>query len=747
MSVSRPRSISMSSAGRSSQKGRRPSFLNDKGEVRLVENGFDLTPLPLLVDEAPPEDVAEAVVEREVDTTTQNDDEEETGTLWSSSYYSESGSDEESVEKVVVPPVVTLLTESPTETLLCIRGRCVAVDAKEVKSVEKANVAYEASLDLKRNNPDKYVTRHAQTLNAPLKDRGSVTAPPSSASAGTQATTWDISDCISQAIAEEEAELASRRPGTASRAQRVNKNVYQQTSKVVAASKASPDFLLDVSEDRVESKAEKVKPSVREVPIQREIQGPERALLKEKFAKNMTGKPMAFSCAAMERCVQQNLYHERQMNYRAFAEKPAVENELEAAEEVEDVEVETPERGSSVEALWSWEAPMTKNRRVTCMAWNKHREDVLAVGYGGVVEDGSLPQNGGLVLFWSLRNPGYPERVASLDSGCASLAFSAKNPHLLAVGLMDGAVYIYDVRQKTLQPTPVFDSRSLKNAHAEPVWSVAWVDKGEDKGEVLVTASTDGRVLEWTLSKGLEASCLMVLKQLGDAEGVISRTASGLCLDIPGDDPAQYITACEDGTIHKCSDAYAEQYLESYVGHTGPVYKVRSSPYNPKVFLSCSADWTVKLWTQASPKPSASFRSEGSSPLNDVVNDVCWSPRASTQFALVGGDGRVEIWDVAQSLLDPVVREQPTFTPPPSPNAAPPPPGTPIDSSPPEPPAPTSVAATSCLFADNAPVLVVGDAVGSVTCYKCVNLPEAPPTKKLQLSALEVALASDEAQG
>ena len=91
---------------------------------------------------------------------------------------------------------------------------------------------------------------------------------------------------------------------------------------------------------------------------------------------------------------------------------------------------------------------MTKNRRVTCMAWNKHREDVLAVGYNGVVIDGSLPQDGGLVLFWSLRNPGYPERVASLESGCSSIAFSEKNPHLLAVGLMDGAVYVYDVRQK-----------------------------------------------------------------------------------------------------------------------------------------------------------------------------------------------------------------------------------------------------------------------------------------------------------
>ena len=52
------------------------------------------------------------------------------------------------------------------------------------------------------------------------------------------------------------------------------------------------------------------------------------------------------------------------------------------------------------------------------MAWNKHREDVLAVGYNS-----RGPQDGGLVLFWSLRNPGYPERVASLEAGCAHYFF------------------------------------------------------------------------------------------------------------------------------------------------------------------------------------------------------------------------------------------------------------------------------------------------------------------------------------
>ena len=58
---------------------------------------------------------------------------------------------------------------------------------------------------------------------------------------------------------------------------------------------------------------------------------------------------MGFSCAAMERCVQQNLYHERQMNYRAFAERPSVQQELDEA--VEDVEVE-PTSGVRLSKLY-----------------------------------------------------------------------------------------------------------------------------------------------------------------------------------------------------------------------------------------------------------------------------------------------------------------------------------------------------------------------------------------------------------
>ncbi len=54
--------------------------------------------------------------------------------------------------------------------------------------------------------------------------------------------------------------------------------------------------------------------------------------------------------------------------------------------------------------------------------------------------------------------------------------------------------------------------------HAGPVWQVEWVAKersfGDDRAEVLVSVGVDGRVLQWTLRKGLESNQLMRLKRL-----------------------------------------------------------------------------------------------------------------------------------------------------------------------------------------------------------------------------------------
>ena len=55
--------------------------------------------------------------------------------------------------------------------------------------------------------------------------------------------------------------------------------------------------------------------------------------------------------------------------------------------------------------------------------------------------------HGGLVLFWSLRNPEHPEKVLRTSHPVVSLDFSKLTPMLLAVGLTNGDVNIYDVKR------------------------------------------------------------------------------------------------------------------------------------------------------------------------------------------------------------------------------------------------------------------------------------------------------------
>lgn len=107
----------------------------------------------------------------------------------------------------------------------------------------------------------------------------------------------------------------------------------------------------------------------------------------------------------------------------------------------------------------------------------------------------------------------------------------------------------------------------------------------------------------------------------------------------------------EDGHIHKCSTSYSEQYLESYTGHIGPVYALQWSPFNPNLFVSCSGDWTIRLWQQGKQQQLLSFQSS-----NEEVLDVQWCPSNSTVFGAVTAGGRLELWDFAVSTMRPVVQ-------------------------------------------------------------------------------------------
>ena len=52
----------------------------------------------------------------------------------------------------------------------------------------------------------------------------------------------------------------------------------------------------------------------------------------------------------------------------------------------------------------------------------------------------------------------------------------------------------------------------------------------------------------------------------------------------------------DEGDIYLVTTEYASTYLASYRAHATPVYNIQWNNFIPTVFLSCAAEWTVKIW-------------------------------------------------------------------------------------------------------------------------------------------------------
>jgi dynein intermediate chain 4, axonemal len=158
--------------------------------------------------------------------------------------------------------------------------------------------------------------------------------------------------------------------------------------------------------------------------------------------------------------------------------------------------------------LWNFKCDLTSGRSVTSVSWNKENEDILAVGYGE--SKVLLNSSPGLVLVWSARNLEWPDRVYTCNHPVTALDFSKSNPFLLAAGLADGRIVMFDIRQR--KDKIILDGGDGEGKHRGPVWELKWVERQrvagdeQSRDESLVSVSSDGRVTQWSIRKGLEFS-------------------------------------------------------------------------------------------------------------------------------------------------------------------------------------------------------------------------------------------------
>ncbi|XP_041475347.1 dynein intermediate chain 4, axonemal-like [Lytechinus variegatus] len=634
---------------------------------------------------------------------------------------------EEDLEKYI--PIN--LTETATIWLLDINGVSMSIDAEDASAIKSKNEKYK-ELCKSRDGNDRYAERGMQTFNDLPKNKDIQTSRVNYIDQETIVNNWDMYDTY-----QDQERKANSQEYEFNESDQEKKRIVERpkSTKSGVSSIIEEDSGKNTSSKTGEGKASMVNASMVESEIgEGEGEGEET---KESSGKSheeiLASEELKEDLFVMERVVTMNILQHKQAAYRNLPIYPDVDRvEPEETESQASLptagtapsapptstanQVALTQLGPNLDRLWAYSCSLTKGRNVSCMAWNKGNPDLIAVGYG---QFGFTEQKGGLACCWSLKNPEYPERVFNCEAGVTAMDFSGSNPNLLAVGLYNGTVAIYNVRASSDEP--ILDSYESRSKHAAPVWQLQWVDKergssNDERIEVLVSISTDGRVTQWQIRKGFESAELMKLKKTAKAakkqasqakqdqkekgEAFITRQAAGFSFDFYPKDSNIYLAGTEDGLIHKCSCSYNEQYLDTYNGHTGPIYKIRWSPFINDIFLSCSADWSLRLWMQDRLQPVLNFFSS-----TKAVMDVCWSPTSPTVFGCVN-EGAVEIWDLSVNTLDPIIVNVPA-------------PGVKL----------------SCLtFAFNSDCILVGDSEGQVSVYqlRCMPPVEDDQSEKLK---------------
>lgn len=447
-------------------------------------------------------------------------------------------------------------------------------------------------------NQFNYSERASQTMNNPLRERSVITDPPPSITFSNTATAWEIFDAYEEdRLANERALAAGKKGGRGGK----------------------EDDKRGQRENRSGDATEEI----------------------------MTSPAYHNALRIVERMVNQNDNHDIIDDYKYWEDQSDMYKD-----------------DGNLLPLWKFQSDKVKKKTVTCIAWNPQYNDLFAVGYGSYEFQKQGP---GVIQCFSLKNafptasqgtslPANPEYTFHLDSGVMCLDFHPTQASLLACGLYDGSVCVFDLRQKSSSDKkmkPIFVSTVKTGKHMDPVWEIRW--SRDESALQCFSISSDGRVTSWTLSKNemLFADVMKLTmtdnaEQNDDPEAALIGLAGGMCFDFSKQSENIFIVGTQEGLVRRCSKAYNAQYLDFYDGHSMAVYAVRWNNFHPDVFITCSADWTVKLWQKNNKRPLMVFD------LADSVGDVVWSPYSSTVFAAVTTNGKVLVYDLNKNKNEPL---------------------------------------------------------------------------------------------
>lgn len=321
---------------------------------------------------------------------------------------------------------------------------------------------------------------------------------------------------------------------------------------------------------------------------------------------------------------------------------------------------------------------------VTGISWNNTGSQI-AVGYGRVDTVGWCKRRG-FVCVWNLRrrefNPSQPDLTLEVSAYVTAVAFHPVLPSMLAAGTYNGEVCLWNLADANAASENVnsadgpttstlnapWSSFSSGSSPKEPISRLLWLQNLQEqnvaKRYILCSASQDGKVLFWNPHKRLtecEASYDVQNKKhhLVGVQGLSfshSGSAQKACNSIPSVDSVMILGA-ESGEVFRTRPGVTTGKtaldIDHYDPHAGPVHGIDCSPFFRNLFMSCSSDGAIRLYSALERHPLATL--EPSTESKHFMYNCQFSPYRASVFAAVSRSSFLHIYDLERSKSKPAV--------------------------------------------------------------------------------------------
>ncbi|XP_050736135.1 dynein axonemal intermediate chain 1-like isoform X2 [Eriocheir sinensis] len=337
----------------------------------------------------------------------------------------------------------------------------------------------------------------------------------------------------------------------------------------------------------------------------------------------------------VERMVNQNTYDDICQDFRYWED---------GSDEFRPLE-------GSLLPLWKFHHDRSRLLVVTDLCWSPIYPDLFAAAYAPSGEGGAGPGGVGMLCLYSLKNPSTPERVFRAPCGVTCLAFHPKHGSVFAAGWADGSVVVYEARRPG--ESAGLTSCTGEGKHLLPVTQVRWVltEPGEDL--CLYSVAQDGRLTQWQVHSSVLIHTDLIqfrpdLPRAPQPQDRVALEGIGTCVAFRPDNEKVMLVGVDTGAVFQCTTSDTAHSLIRYPAHTAPVRQVLWNPYHNHVFVSCSVDWTVKVWLQYNLSPLIVLD------LGGAVSGVAWSPFNSSVVVALSDEGRVYVYDLFMRRAKPL---------------------------------------------------------------------------------------------